>query len=247
MRGTDGTWEVAVRGDAMDFDYLARYFTKPPLVVAKSEDTDEFVMRLDDLAACSDSKDVLAIAERQIVVLSGLLKLERNARHPLTTGGVVRRRPDGARDIFVCITESVEARCEVGEVVMSITDAAGNPLPAPPPRAVRIAELAASEPEVNRAMRLLAAPDSQMWVGLYRTYEVVEHDVGGQKVLESRGWTPAGSIGRFKHSANSVTVAGDDARHGKETTEPPSVPMSLDEARALIDGLLRGWIESKGV
>jgi hypothetical protein len=41
-------------------------------------------------------------------------------------------------------------------------------------------------------------------------------------------------------------VAGDHARHGKEKTLPPKAPMSLEEAGIYVDGLVRGWLASKG-
>jgi hypothetical protein len=46
---------------------------------------------------------------------------------------------------------------------------------------------------------------------------------------------------------DSVTVAGDEARHGVESTEPPAEAMSLGEARSFIDGLLRRWLENGAV
>lgn len=243
------TWEVAVEGDPIYLEWLARHFTAPPRVVARSVDADEFVLRLDSFESCSEAADVLALAERQLLVMSGLLRLERRGRHPLRAGAVVRRHSSGRRDIYVSITESVEARCEVGDVVMSIRDAAGNPLPAtvPATRAARVAELAAADSSVEKVIRLLAASEAQTWVGLYRIYEVVESDVDGQAALERMHWGPAKDQDRFKHSANSVTAAGDQARHGKEKTHPPKDPMSLEEAGAYVENLIRRWLESKGV
>ncbi|WP_337286430.1 hypothetical protein [Candidatus Methylomirabilis sp.] len=54
-------------------------------------------------------------------------------------------------------------------------------------------------------------------------------------------------VKRFTRTANSVTTAGDQARHGKERTAPPAKPMPLASARNLIDGLLRSWLAWKAV
>lgn len=52
---------------------------------------------------------------------------------------------------------------------------------------------------------------------------------------------------RFKHSANSVTVAGDHARHGRELEQPPKKPMTPEEAIAYLNYVAQAWLASKGV
>jgi hypothetical protein len=48
-------------------------------------------------------------------------------------------------------------------------------------------------------------------------------------------------------SAGPSAVLGKHARHGREkTTEPPSNPMSQDDAQQLIEGLLVRWLETRG-
>jgi hypothetical protein len=74
-------------------------------------------------------------------------------------------------------------------------------------------------------------------------YEVIESGGGGGNTIVARGWARKSQLRRFRHSANSVAVAGDEARHGVEATQPPAEAMSLGEARSFIDGLLRRWLE----
>ncbi len=64
--------------------------------------------------------------------------------------------------------------------------------------------------------------------------------------MHAQTWCEGSDLKRFKRSANSVTVAGDDARHGKEWQVPPPNPMSLEEASAYVEQLVRRWLESKG-
>ena len=82
-------------------------------------------------------------------------------------------------------------------------------------------------------------------MAVYRLHEVVEDAVGGERELTKRNWAPSGQLSRFKHSANSVDVAGDDARHGAETTTPPKRPMTLDEAQGHVHLVLRAWLDEK--
>ncbi|MDP2379489.1 MAG: hypothetical protein Q8M35_03185 [Pseudohongiella sp.] len=191
---------------------------------------------------------MLQLANDELCVLSGVLKMMRDSPEPLRTGAVYRRNSAGGRDVFLHIQETVNVRAELGEVTVTVTDADGNVVtrPAPPPRTVTITKLAATDNSVSKAMRLLAAPDHKSWVGMYRIHEVIEGDVGSKSALRKCGWGSAQDLKRFKHSANSVSVAGDSARHGKELQLPPKHPMSIDEAAAYLNYVLQSWLSSKG-
>ncbi len=240
-------WEVGAQGRDSDLRYLATHFAVPPIVVMQSNADDRYVLRLDAFGTCSNSTEVLETAERQLSILSGILKLERNATEPLRAGAVFRHR-NGGRDVFVHVRDTLKIRLELGVPTVTVTDADGNPVPrvVESPRSVRLAAISARDAAVAKAMRLFAAADACTWVGLYRTYEVIESDVGGQMALGQKPWGSEADQNRFKHSAKSVTVAGDHARHGKEHTQPPKDPMTLDEACTYVDCVLRGWLACKG-
>ena len=248
MSAVEGDWEVSVQGRDSDLRYLATHFATPPMVVVQSDADGRYVLRLDAFCTCSDSTEVLEVAERELVILSGILKLERSSTESLQTGAVFRRR-NGGRDVFVHVRDTLKVKLEMGEPTVTVTDSHGNPVPrvVKPPRSVRIAAICARESAVAKAMRLFAAADARTWVGLYRIFEVIESDVGGQVALGKRPWGSVMDLERFKRSANSVTVAGDEARHGKEHTVPPKNPMTLEEAGAYVEQLVRRWLEAKGV
>lgn len=247
MTNEEMNWEVSVQGRDGDLQYLARHFTSPPTVVAQSDSGPVYVLRLDAFNACKDSTEVLKCAERQLVILSGILKLEKSSADTVRAGAVFRRR-NGGRDVFVHIRDTWRITMDMGEPVVTVRDAEGNVVSKPevPAPAVRIAALCGVDPNVEKVMRLVAATDAKSWVGLYRIYEVVESDVGGQALLAQKSWGSTGDRERFKHSANSVTVAGDEARHGKEHRLPPKNPMTLEEAGVYVEQLVRRWLEAKG-
>lgn len=244
-----GNWQVQIKGWVSDLEHLARHFTSTPFKVVKDERDNGFLYESVAFAACSKSEEVLKIANEELCILSGVLKLTRDSPEPLRTGAVYKRNALGGRDVFVHIHETLHARAELGEVTVTVTDGAGNIVtrPEPPPRTVAIAKFAVIDSAVAKAMRLLAAPDHKSWVGMYRIHEVIEADVGGEHTLKKRGWGSARDLKRFKHSANSVNVAGDSARHGKELDQPPTHPMSIDEAAAYLNYVLQSWLSAKGV
>lgn len=241
-------WEVQIHGWTSDLEHLARHLVSTSFRVSKDERDGGFFWGSDSLAACQTSEEVLKLANDELCVLSGVLKVVRDSPEPLRTGAVYRRNAAGGRDVFLHHQETLHVRAEFGEFTVTVADADGNFIntPAPPPRTLAIAQLAVTDASVAKAMRLLAAPDHKSWVGMYRIHEVIEADVGSESALKKRGWGSAQDLKRFKRSANSVTVAGDSARHGKEVEQPPKHPMSVDEAAAYLNYVLQSWLSSKG-
>lgn len=243
-----GTWQVQIHGWPSDLEHLAHHFTTPNRKVVRDTRGDGFVYETDSFIRCQTSEDVLNLASEDLRVLSGVLKLIRDSPEPLRVGAVYRLNANGGRDAFVSINETVCARAELGEVTVSTTGSDGNIITrqAPPPRTIAVANLSSTDANVAKALRLLAAPDHKSWVNMYRIHEVIELDVGGEHALIKKRWGLQKDLKRFKHSANSVEVAGDDARHGKEENIPPPNPMSIEAAAEYLMYVLQTWIAAKG-
>lgn len=241
-------WQVQLEGDSRELEFLANIFATGTRKVLRDSQTPGYLYESDSFHSCATSEEVEQIAEEELAVFSGILKLERGARDSLRYGAVYRPHPDGGRDIFVRIRESIQVRADIGAVTAVVTDAEGNLItrPAPPPRSAVLLQLAASDAMVAKVLRLLSATDVMSWVGLYRLHEVIEADLGGQHKLEKQGWGSADDLRRFKHSANSVQVGGDKSRHGKEPQQPPKNPMKLAEAEAYVKYIVQAWFASKG-
>jgi hypothetical protein len=242
-------WQVQLEGDVRDLKFLANVLQTGARKVFLDEKGHGYLYESDSFQLCSTSEEVGKLAEGEVAVLSGILKLEHEARDALKYGAVYRSNPNGGRDVFVRIRESIELRAETGAVTVVVTDAAGNVMPQPappPPRTAVLLQLASGDAAIAKVLRLLSAPDARSWVGLYRIHEVIEDDVGGQHKLEKNGWGSVDDLRRFKHSANSVHVGGDKSRHGKEAQPPPKNPMTFGEAEAYAKYIVQAWLVSKG-
>ncbi len=156
---------------------------------------------------------------------------------------VYRRHADGKRDIALFFHAALKVRSEV-TATLSVAGASATALPVRASPVVSLVEQAMRDQSVAKALRLLAG-DPNTWVGLYRIHEVIDNDLGGEHALIKKGWVGSRQLKRFKHSANSVAVGGDSARHGKELTVPPRDPMSLTEAQAYVRYILEAWLVSK--
>lgn len=241
-------WQVQLMGDARDLEYLVMTLEAGSRRVLRDLQQPGYLYESDSFNVCTTSEQVDRIAREEIAVLSGVVRVTRDARDSLGYGGIYRINQQGGRDIFVAIREGVQARAEVGAVVAVVTDASGAILvrPQPVPRSAALLQLASADSAVAKIMRLMSAADAATWSGLYRTCEVIEEAVGGHHRLGKQGWGSEDGLRRFKHSANSVQVGGDESRHGKEPQTPPMNPMTLAEADAYVKYLVQAWLASKG-
>jgi hypothetical protein len=241
-------WKLELKGDVRHLKFLAEACGKGARKVLHDEWGTGYLYESDSFHSCSTSREVEQLAKDEVAILSGILKLECGVRASLNYGAILRLNPTGRPGVFVSL-QPVQAQGEIGTMAVGVTDAAGDVIaqPAPPPHrsAVRL-QLATTDAAIAKVLRLLDASDAMTWNGLHRIHEVIEQDVGGQHKLEKQGWRSADDLRRFKHSANSPQVSGDQSRHGKETQAPPQNPMTLVEAEAYADGIVQAWLASKG-
>ena len=121
----------------------------------------------------------------------------------------------------------------------------GVPLPEPPPKGPRYVKLAAQDPDVADALRVLGQSEALDWYDIYKAWEIVEHAVGGWRQVEARGWATKADIDRLTASANHPGISGDKARHARMPGTPDlNRGMTMSEADALVRRLITNWIES---
>lgn len=242
------TWQVQLEGDVSDLEFLTQSTLADGYKVVRDGQHSRYLYESDSFQQCSTSEEVLQRAADELAVLSGLLMLERNARESLRSGAVYRLDADGGKDIFLHLQDSIRVRGEVGSLGAVVTDDSGQVITRPPPasRVASLSKLSSADASVAKVLRLLSAHDAMTWVGLYRIYEVIEDDIGGQHKLEKRSWGTPEDLKRFKHSANSVQVGGDNSRHGKEHQAPPKDPMKLEEAEGYVRLMINNWLAHKG-
>jgi hypothetical protein len=234
-------WEARLTGPRDAIAELARQFTGTELLI-----TNQGILRSSTIDRADSADTARSEADRIALALSGICRLLIGTDQTIRVDALTQIRDDGKRNIFMTLEPGV-LRITGGLISTVVTRADGSfeerraSDPAP-----RWFSAALTDPRIARALALRDAK-SLSWTDLYRLFEVISAGVRGDNQLISNGWTSRATIGRFKHSANSVTVAGDEARHGVEITNPPSNPMSHGEAKEFIDSLLRHWFESGAV
>jgi hypothetical protein len=81
------------------------------------------------------------------------------------------------------------------------------------------------------------------WFDLYKIYEIVRANVGGQKPLEAKNWVRPSDLSAFSASANLPSISGAAARHARLSGDPKHT-MSLHQARTTINHLVAAWLRT---
>ncbi len=232
-------WEVHIAGPEETLQELAQAFPYNPSVTRQG---DAWVLRSQTFDILSDAGAVREQAERMIDSLSALSRLLLQSKNPLEIMSLTQIT-DGTHNLYVQL-RGEEIRANAGFVRAQRFDADGTVKESRPsdPAPAWLAK-AEGNPQVARALRLRNS-QNLMWTDLHRLYEVIRAGVGGDAAIVAAGWTSGNQLERFTRSANSVTVAGDVARHGVERSHPPANPMTLSQARAFVDALLRNWLDA---
>jgi hypothetical protein len=235
-------WVVQLAGDATDLAALAQSLTGKDINI--SHDGQDYVLVSDQFGEKDDAGAVRQKAEELVAVLNGASRLALDSIQSIRVGAVYRRREDGKRDIFV-FPEPAVIRFRAFAPTVKLTHADGSVEEFHPADPVKQwAGVALKSDAVTNVFRIIAGGTLD-WVNLYRVLEVVGSDVGGLDAIDANGWATKSSMRLFKYTANSPGALGLDARHGAETTQPPKHPMTISEARALVNSIVHAWLRSK--
>ena len=177
-------------------------------------------------------------------ILSGASRLVLDARHCIKVGGVFFQHEDGKQDATLFAEVGViEVRAFSPTVTITRRD--GTIEESHPADLVKDwAGIALRCDAVAKIFEILSGGVLD-WVNLYRIFEIVADDLGGLESIDASGWVTKASMKLFKHTANSPSALGLEARHGASRTQPPIHPMSISEARALVNSIVHAWLRSK--
>jgi hypothetical protein len=237
-------WEIRIEGHPSDLEYLTMLYTSADLHVLKSNSDSTVRVRSTRFDPSAGHEVIRSTAQNITNTLSGIVRLERSLDRPLEIGAIYLIRPDGSAANTVIQIKGAQVKITAGNVHLQ-THSQGQVVPTPIAKEVLFERLAFVDDAVAKALRLRGATDSKSWAGLYRIYEVIRDDVGGESRLSKFDPDIPKEANRFTHSANSPQVGGDQSRHGVSNHQPPKKPMSLAEADTFVTNLLRLWVESK--
>jgi hypothetical protein len=225
-----------IGGDRHDLDYLFEHLPAGGISVER-DNVGYLVLRHEGRREAVQKQ-----LEELAAILSGMCCLHLDSRTPLRINHYVEIGDDGNQMIYIADEEEAHMR-DVIDVEVTSEDGVAT-FASPGSQFADTLRLATADASVGKVMALLADADLS-WVNLYRIYETIRGDLGGEKELVSRGWCSKKTISLFGQTANSFTAIGKQSRHAAESTEPPRQPMTYGEAKALIFLLAHEWLGEK--
>jgi hypothetical protein len=233
-------WQVGLKGHPFDLEVLAAF--KLPEGVRRLEEGG-LTFLLFERPAETPPSEILDSAKRLVTIFNGAAFVFGVDSERIEADGVTRLEHDGRRSIFVVLTGAAAGRARAS-ATLTVTNADGSERPPPEAPGARALLVAISNPVVEKVFRILGSSD-RSFRDLYVVLEAIAEDLGGLRDLFAQKWVSEDEIRRLRHTANSVAVLGDEARHGAEQTQPPTDPMSLKEGRKLVEKIAALWIASK--
>lgn len=147
------------------------------------------------------------------------------------------RYQDGEQTHVVGLAATLEIRAKIrGAGVV-----AGDDVPPPPPGA-RYLSIAGANRDVAEVLEIMSA-ERLNWTDLYKIYEIIQ-DSGMLETVTQTACMSNRDITRFTRTANHQEASGAEARHARLSQEPPSNPMTIEQARGMIGRLVTAWMDS---
>lgn len=235
-------WQLHITGDSADLKEVARVLDDKDLRIAQRGDG--FFLEGGLFDVTGDMSSVKKKADEVVQMLNGVAKLTLGSNKRIQLANdIARVREDGGRDIVVTVNEVIEIKTRVNPVLLHADGKVIVPASAAEPGRDWI-KAAVTDPVVAKVLQMIGSGQLD-WVSLYRILEVIEEAVGVSDQIVDKGWATKAMIKTFKHSANSPGAVGGDARHGREATDPPRKPMSLGEAKSLIEYIVKCWLRER--
>lgn len=237
------TWKVELAGDSAELSTLLKSLSDSNEMKI-SNDGERYFLTSANFRDSDEAKTIKQKAERIIVILNGACRLLLDSRDSIKISVVERINSDGqpekhvfpepATIHFRTISPSLQKRYADGTVEEFH--------PADPMK--EWGPLALNDEKVETVLTIVSNAPLD-WINLYKIDEIISQDVGGTDNIVTNGWASKPSLKLFRNTANKPGAIGLEARHGVDKGLPPPKPMTLPEARSLIDSIIHAWLRYK--
>lgn len=229
-------WKARLAGQPPDVQVLAELFPEGPIAISIDESGQYLCAdALDDLDEASAVRE--AAGQLLLQICAAARTIEASFRG-VRLDGTVKDERTGLNHVF-----------GAGEIVARATLSASPALAddsnsRPPLRGPNYLKVAAKHPDAKELLTLFGLPEPPDWSLLYKIYEIIADNLGGDAGLKAQSWVHVRELRAFTASANRPDVSGDAARHSRTPGPPPRRTMTLYEARGFIARLTQAWLDS---
>lgn len=234
-------WLIKLKGEEFDLKDLTSLVHSPSSAVM--EENGLYYLWSSDFDSLDSASEVRKSASTLIDVLNGAMKLHTSGFHGISEDGVIMIEEDGRRHEYVYLGGSSAARSRTRASITVTTSGDKEQVAQPTCDVESWISLAKTDKAVAGALHFFR---ENTWISLYKVYEIIRRDMGGEKAITENGWATERKLSRFRQTAQSKAAIGDLARHATNGYKPPPQPMSIKEAEVLLRGIILGWLSSKG-
>jgi hypothetical protein len=226
-----------VEGQAIDLDKLRILLENSNSSIVYKDG--QYYISLNESSEYSNASDVYIYCRLLLQKLNKVAAFCIDSYSPVNLGGCVIELEDDRESVSIFVSPAKATFYalppkifiggqEVGESKESKVD--------------NLLEVAKQFKPIDDALHFFSEPT---WINMYKVYEVISDDLGGEHKLKNVNWVDKSDIDRFTGTAQSRQLIGDDARHAKAKYIGPNKPMNIQEAKILIKTLMNAWIDSK--
>ena len=232
-------WLIRLEGDHADLQDLPFLFTADDLTV--TEEAGAFYLKALELNGIDNVAAVVARAKLLLQFISAAAAFHFNSFSTLDIGDLILVDENGVRRGHMYLAPATG----LNEQFVGTTLDDGTFVPANRSRNVDyLVRLSMKFREVADSLQFF---QEDSWVSLFKVYEIIRDDLGGDNKLFQTKWTTKAILSRFTHTAQSKLVLGAEARHARKKFGAPKVPMSKFEAHYFIRELLLTWMRTKSL
>ena len=231
-------WILLLTGHEFDLEDLPVYLFNAPVTVVKRKA--EYFLHVPASVVGDGFEQVSNIAAHYLALINGVASLVINGFNNIELAGGGFYGIDANGDVTQTVLQinSAVSRHKAGHVTLAVKG-----VTQPDDRLGLMSALlegAIGHRAKADALALIGRP-SPTWSELYLVFELVEANAGSH--MHSEGWISKSDARLFTRTANSYTALGRVGRHGKNTGEPPDVPMTQQAAVTLIRTLVAHWLK----
>ena len=234
-------WYVKLEGGDFDIGLFKELLESPHVdsgSVLVVEEDDSFYLTSGHFSDLEDAHDVMKMANDLLETVNSILRLYCIPLRAISIGNSTHSIEDRQREGYTFLEGEFDARTvEYSiEAFQNELDTDHDPL-----SLVNWFSLSISNEAVRDALHFFHLDN---WSSLYKVYEIVKDDIGGEGRIIELGWASKAQMRDFRQTSQSVDVLSDEARHGSRKYPAPNSPTTFTEARNLIRLIMRRWLSS---